>query len=47
MAVYHPYDKGKISDATPEREAAFAWIAQHLATFRTIARKYLVDGQAA
>ena len=45
VAVYRPYDKGDISEATPEREALFAWIAKSLTTFRAIAKKYLVDGQ--
>lgn len=43
--VTRTYDKDKISEATPEREALFSWIAQALTGFRGIAQKYLAEGQ--
>ncbi|MEO9249663.1 MAG: DUF4268 domain-containing protein [Gemmatimonadaceae bacterium] len=42
VAVYRPYDKAKVADATTEREELFSWIAKNLQLFRTVARKYLV-----
>jgi hypothetical protein len=43
--VGRPYDREKASDATPEREVLFSWIAKTLTKFRDIAKKYLVEGQ--
>jgi hypothetical protein len=47
VAVYRSIDKVAIGDATPEREALFAWVAENLAACRTVAKRYLVDGRAA
>ena len=44
--VDRPYDKDKISDATPDREALFSWIEGNVTKFRNIAKRYLVDGQS-
>ena len=44
--VDRPCDMDKISEATPEREALFSWIAQNLTELRNVAKKYLVEGQA-
>jgi hypothetical protein len=47
LYVERPYDRDKVSEATPEREALFSWIAESLTRFRNIAKKYLVDGHTA
>jgi len=44
--VDHPYDRDKISEATPDREALFSWIEGNVTKFRNIAKRYLVDGQS-
>lgn len=43
--VERSYDREKISEATPEREALFEWIAANMTRFRSIAKRYLVEGR--
>jgi len=47
VAVYRDYDKARVSEDSPEQRALFEWIAAQLTTFRSAARKYLVDAQTA
>ena len=44
IAVYRAYDKSLVSSETQDRVLLFEWIASQLTVMRTLARKYLVDG---
>lgn len=45
VAVYRPYDKQQAGEDNPYRSELFAWISKHLATFRAVARQYLVEAE--
>lgn len=44
VAVYRLYETASLSEATPEREQTFAWIARNMAVLRDVARRHLVEG---
>jgi hypothetical protein len=43
VAVYHQYDKEKVSSESPDRTQLFIWIEARISVMRKVAQKYLIE----